>query len=42
MGFKTYDVLHIACAEKAVADVLLSTDVIEKSGARSEKRGRIN
>lgn len=26
MGFKTYDVLHIACAEKAAADVLLSTD----------------
>jgi len=26
MGFKTYDALHIACAEKATADVLLSTD----------------
>jgi len=26
MGFKTYDALHIACAEKAAADVLLSTD----------------
>ncbi|MCB2263967.1 MAG: PIN domain-containing protein [Candidatus Thiosymbion ectosymbiont of Robbea hypermnestra] len=26
MGFKTYDALHIACAEKAAVDVLLSTD----------------
>ncbi|WP_133511397.1 type II toxin-antitoxin system VapC family toxin [Candidatus Thiosymbion oneisti] len=26
MGFKTYDALHLACAEKAAADVLLSTD----------------
>ncbi len=26
MGFKTYDALHIACAEHAQADVFLSTD----------------
>ncbi len=26
MGFSTYDAMHIACAEKAQADIFLSTD----------------
>jgi len=26
MGVSTYDAMHIACAEKAQADILLSTD----------------
>lgn len=26
MGFKTYDALHLACAEQGEADILLSTD----------------
>ncbi len=26
MGFQTYDALHIACAEKGNADILLTTD----------------
>ena len=26
LGFRTYDALHIACAEQAQADVFLSTD----------------
>ncbi len=35
MGFKTYDALHIACAEQGQADVFLSTDdQLLKLGAR--------
>ena len=26
LGFQGYDALHIACAESAIADVLLTTD----------------
>jgi predicted nucleic acid-binding protein len=26
MGFKSFDALHIACAEKSRADILLTTD----------------
>jgi predicted nucleic acid-binding protein len=26
MGFRTYDALHLACAEQATVDVFLTTD----------------
>jgi predicted nucleic acid-binding protein len=26
MGFRTYDALHLACAEQAIVDVFLTTD----------------
>lgn len=33
LGFKSFDALHIACAEKGVADILLTTDDIFLSKA---------
>jgi predicted nucleic acid-binding protein len=26
MGFRTYDALHLACAEQAMVDIFLTTD----------------
>ena len=39
-GFKALDALHLACAEKANADVFLTTDdALLKVAARSERHG---
>jgi predicted nucleic acid-binding protein len=42
MGLKTYDALHVACAEKGQAEVFLSTDdKIKRVGVRYAHRLRV-
>ena len=38
MGFKPFDALHVACAEKARADILLTTDDNLLSKAAQNKK----
>ena len=43
MGFKTYDALHIACAEDGQADIFLSTDdKLLKLGAQYAKKLKVH